>query len=101
MKKYKLLKFGKCYINTEGDFVIGLLRGDKKHGYTFAGSHAHPHVWLGTFQLMSRVITNDGNWKEIDPSMYNVASALHTTGHVLKFPANRSGGELPVVSKKY
>lgn len=29
MKKYKLLRFGHCYINQEGDFLIGLLGGDK------------------------------------------------------------------------
>ena len=105
MKKYKLLKFGQCYINREGDFTIGLLRGDKKHGYLFAGSHANPPVFLGTFQLLSRIIPNDGNWTEIDPSMFNAASAFHTTGHVIKFPAkkyDKFGREQPpVISKKY
>jgi len=101
MKKFKLLKFGQCYINQTGDFVIALLSGDKKHGYQFAGSHANPAVWLGTFQLLSRVIPNDGNWSEVDHAMFNVASALHVTGHVAKFPTEFISGELPVISKKY
>ena len=100
MKKHKLLRFAHCYINQEGDFVIGLLSGDKKHGYQFAGSHANPSVWLGTFQLMSRIVPNDGNWIEIDHKIFNVASVLHVTGHIVKFPAKK-GRELPVISKKY
>lgn len=101
MLKFKLLKFGQCYINREGDFVIGLLRGDRKHGYQFAGSHANPAVWLGTFQLQTRAIPNDGNWIEIEPEMFNVASALHTRGHVIKFPTGITSGEPPLVYKKY
>jgi len=30
MKKYKLLRFGKCYISLDGDFIIQLLDGSKK-----------------------------------------------------------------------
>jgi len=101
MKKYKLLKFGHCYINREGDFAIGLLSGDKKHGYQLAASSAHPSVWLGKIQVMSRVVPNDGNWIEIGPEEFNVASALHVTGHVAKFPASPTSRELPVISKKY
>jgi hypothetical protein len=101
MTKYKTLKFGRCYINPEGDFVIGCLCGNKKRGYMFAGSHANPAVWLGTFQLQSRSVSNDGHWTEIDPSMFNVASALHVTGHVIKLPTGNTSGELPVISKMY
>lgn len=101
MKKYKLLRFGHCYINREGDFAIGLLRGDKKSGYELAASHAHPNAWLGKIHILSRVVPNDGNWVEIDPQMFNVASAFHTTGHVVKFPTSKTSGELPVISKKY
>lgn len=97
MKKFKLLRFGKCYINREGDFVIALLRGSKKKGYLFAGSNANPSVWLGTFSLLSRIVPNDGNWIEIDKQTFNVASAFHVTGHVIQFSDNK----LPVVSKKY
>jgi len=99
MKKFKLLRFGQCYINQTGDFVIGLLSGDKKHGYQFVGNHANSAVWLGKFQLLSRIVPNDGNWREVDPAMFNVASALHATGHVVKFPTGYSSGELPVISK--
>ena len=101
MKKYKLLRFDRCYLNKEGDFVIGLLSGCKKHGYTFVGSHANHAVFLGTFRLLSRVVPNDGNWIEVDPQTFNVASSLHVSGHVVKFPAGYTGKELPVISKKY
>lgn len=98
MRKYKLLRFGHCYSNQEGDFVIGLLGGDKKHGYTFAASHAHPYAMLGRIYIQSRVVPNDGHWIEIDPAMFNVASAVHVSGHKVKFPAGKSG-EFPVISK--
>ncbi len=101
MKKYKLLRFGHCYINREGDFVVGLLYGDKKNGYFLAASHANPSVWLGTIQMLSRVVPNDGNWIDIDPEVFNVASALHVSGRVLTFPNGNSTGERPVVTKKY
>jgi len=83
MKKYKLLRFGKCYINKEGDFTICLLGGNKHNGYQFAGSHANPVVFLGKFYLLSRIVLNDKHWIEIKPEVFNVASALHTSGHVL------------------
>lgn len=98
MKKYKLLRFGKCYINKAGDFVIALLRGDNKHGYQFAGSHVNSSVLTRTFQLLSRIVPNDGNWKEIAPEIFNVSSALHITGHIIKFPTRKSNGKLPVIT---
>jgi len=101
MKKYTLLRFGRCYINPEGDFVIGLLCGDKRHGYQLAASHANSNVWLGQIQLRTRVIPNDGRWTEISHSEFNVASAWHNSGHVVKFPAIKDGREQVVVSKKY
>lgn len=97
MKKYTLLRFGRCYMNREGDFAVALLRGDKKHGYQLAASSAHPNVWLGQIQLLTRVIPNDGNWVEIAPEMFNVASAFHVSGHKVKLP--QKAGELPVISK--
>lgn len=81
--------------------MIGLLKGEHKKGYIFAGSHAKPSVFLGWFQLQSRVVPNDGNWKEIDHAMFNVASAYHVTGHVIKFSSDQFGGERPIISKKY
>lgn len=88
MKKYKLLRFGQCYINRVGDFIIGLLYGDKKHGYVFAASHANPSTMLGKIQAMSRIVPNDGNWTEITPEQFNVASALHWKGQVMQMTAN-------------
>lgn len=97
MKKFTLLRFGRCYINRQGDFTVALLRGDKKHGYQLAASHAHPNVWLGQIQLMSRVIPNDGSWTEIPPETFNVASAFHASGYVVRLPSVR--GEPPVIAK--
>lgn len=99
MKKFTLIRFGHCYINRQGDFAVALLRGDKKHGYQLAASSAHPNVWLGQIQIQTRVIPNDGSWMEIDPAMFNVASACHASGHVVKFPVGKTNGELPVISK--
>ncbi len=100
MKKHKLLRFGHCYINREGDFVIALMDGDKKHGYQLVGSHANPCVMLGKFQLLSRIVPNDGNWIEVSTDMFNVASACHVSGYVVEFPTGKRG-ELPVISKRY
>jgi len=101
MKKYMLLRFGRCYLNREGDFVIALLRGDKSHGYEFAASHAHSSVWLGRIYIRSRVVLDDGNWIEVDPSVFNAASALHIHGNVLRLPDRYTGKEPLAVSKKY
>lgn len=101
MRKYKLLRFGKCYINKECNLAVCLLYGDKKHGYYFIGSAAQPNIFLGKFWLLSRVIPNDENWVEIDPGIFNVISAFHSVGHVIKFPAGGTGKELPLVFKKY
>jgi hypothetical protein len=101
MKKFKLLKFGRCYINREGDLAVALLRGDKKHGYQLAASSAHPNAFLGKIQLLSRVVPNDGNWIEIDSALFNVASAFHCSGHVVTLPTDDSDGECPVISKNY
>jgi len=98
MKKFKLFRFGKCYINREGDFVIALLKGSKKHGYTFAGSNANPSVWLGKFYLLSRIIPNDGSWIEVDEALFNIASAFHVSGYITQL----SPEKLPAaIIKKY
>ena len=66
MKKYKLLRFGHCYINPDGSFVVGLLKGTKKKGYYFAASHAVPNaVCLGKIMILTRIVPNDGYWTEI------------------------------------
>jgi hypothetical protein len=101
MKKFKLLRFGRCYINREGNFAIGLLSGDREHGYQFVCSHANPNIWFSKFQLLSRIVPNDGSWIEISHLEFNVASALRTMGHVAKFPADKLSGKLPLISKKY
>ena len=97
MKNYKLLRFGHCYINHEGDFVIGLVGGDKRHGYVFLASHAHPSVMLGKIQIQSRIVPNDGHWLEIDPEAYNIASILHASGLKMKVPV--FGGDFRELTK--
>lgn len=99
-KDIKILRFRKCYINRDGDFVISLLHGDKKHGYTFAASHANPAAWLGKIHTLSRTVANDGNWVEVDKGTFNVAAGCHITGHVLKMP-EFTGNKLPSISKMY
>lgn len=100
MKKFKLLKFGHYYINKEGDFAIVVLGGNQKMGYQTFGSHANPSVFLGKFQLLSRVIPDDENWIEIDFQMFNVVSTFHASGHVVSLPA-KNDGKTPLISKKY
>lgn len=75
MKKYKLLRFGRCYVNSIGDLIIVLLRGDKKHGYSFAAHFTHPFITLGSLQIQSRIVPNDGSWREIEPAL-NVKEEL-------------------------
>jgi hypothetical protein len=67
MRKYTLLRFGRRYINRKGDFVVALLRGDRKHGYQLAASCRNPTVWMEKIQILTRVMPNDGSWIEIDP----------------------------------
>ena len=81
-------------MNQAGDFAIALIDGSKKKGYQFLGSHANRAVWLGTFQLMTRAVLNDGNWIEIKPEEFNVASAFHVQGYITQFGV----GYQPVVS---
>lgn len=100
MKKYKLLHFGHCYINRQGDFIIALLSGDKKRGYTFAASHANPTAFLGKIHSLSRTVPNDGSWIEIDKGTFNIAAECHITGHVVQIP-EVTGKELPIISRKY
>lgn len=88
MKKYKLLRFNRSYINRSGDFAVSLMYGDKKQGYVFAASHANPTVWLGTVQTITRIVPNDGNWSEIQPEQFNLASALHSQGLTIQLTSN-------------
>ena len=99
-KNIKILRFGKYYINREGDFVIALLRGDKKHGYTFSASHANPAAWLGQIHTRSRTVPNDGNWIEVDMGAARLAAGCHITGHIVKMP-EVTGNTLPIISKMY
>jgi hypothetical protein len=101
MNKYKLLKFGHCYLNKTGNFVVGLLSGNVKHGYVFACSHAHPSVMINECHMQSRIVPNDGNWIEVSKEMFNAVHAVHVTGHVVTFPIGLPDKELPIISKMY
>lgn len=92
--KYKTLKFGQSYINKDGSFVICLLNGFKKYGYVFAVSHVHPSAILGIITIQSRLVDNDGYWTEIPTEVFNVASALHVTGHTMKIPTQWRGSDI-------
>ena len=97
MKKHKLLRFGHCYMNTDGDFIIGLLRGNKAHGYWFAASSAHPAVFLREVWVQSRSVPDDGHWIEIVPNDFVLVSQLHASGYKIK-PTLKKGG-LPAILK--
>lgn len=97
MKKYKLLRFGHCYVNRDGTFIIGLVGGNKRHGYTMLASHAHPYVFLQNINVMSRIVPNDGNWMEITPYQYNAISSYHADGYIVK-PSPKGG---PFVISKF
>jgi hypothetical protein len=98
MKKYKLLRFGHCYINPDGSFTVGLLRGTKKKGYWFAASHAAPHaVCLHEIMVLSRVVPNDGYWTEIPMKTFFAVFDAHISGCKAK-PAQKGGSGL-IISK--
>ena len=90
MKKYKLLRFGHCYLNESGDLVIGLLHGNKKHGYTFAASSAHAAAFLQTIWIQTRMVPNDGHWTEISAKDFVMVSQVHSSGYKVK-PAPKGG----------
>jgi hypothetical protein len=90
MKKYKLLRFGHCYLNSSGDLVIGLLHGNKKHGYKFAASSANPSAFLREVWIQTRIVPNDGHWTEIGPKDFVMVSQVHSSGYKVK-PALRGG----------
>ena len=99
MKKYKLLRFGHCYINPDGSFVVGLLEGTKKKGYWFAASHAVPNaVCLGKIMILTRVVPNDGYWTEIPMDSFFKVFDFHASGYKVKPASLRSGS---VVISKY
>lgn len=76
MNKYKVLHFGRCYTNTEGDIRIMLVDGNQKEGYVGIIDCQHPAVMFHRIYLGSRVVLNDGTWKEIDKSSVSEASKL-------------------------
>jgi len=96
MKKHKLLRFGHCYLNKSGDLIIGLLHGNKKHGYRFAASSAHPAAILQEIWIQTRIVPNDGHWTEISSKDFMVASQIHSSGYKVK-PASK--GRPCVISK--
>jgi hypothetical protein len=84
MKKYRLLRFGHCYINRNGDFAIALLGGNKTRGYIFQASHTCRNFMPGKITIRSRVVPNDGYWVEIPPQEFVVCNYLHGEGRAVK-----------------
>jgi len=104
MKKFKLLRIGKCYLNREGDMVVALVKAHKNPGfktqsYQFVGSFVNKFFPVFKFQLLSRIVPNDGSWTEVDTHMFKVVQALHNSGHVVKLPDPNSPSDLPVIAK--
>ena len=75
MSKYKVLRFGRCYINRVGDKIM-LISGSRKEGYVGIFDCQHPAVTFHRIYLGSRVVLNDGSWTEVDKSNVSEASKL-------------------------
>ena len=80
MKKYKLLRYGHCYVNEQGDLAIALLSGNRIYGYTFAASTFSSNFLFGTIRIGSRIVPNDGHWTEIDLPTFNIIRRAHIDG---------------------
>lgn len=76
MRSYKLLRFGKCYINREGNIKIMLIGGSRRTGYVGIFDCQHPAVMFHKIYLGSRIVPNDGSWMEVDKSNVSEASRL-------------------------
>jgi len=75
MKKFTLLRIGKCYFNKNDNFAVAVLEGNRRTGYVLSGSHADRHI--GIFTLKSRVIPNSGEWKEINHNEFRKICISH------------------------
>ena len=87
MKKYRLLHYGHCYINKNGDFAVALIGGDKKHGYIFQASHTCRDFFTGKIYIRSRIVPNDGHWMEISPQDFVASTIMHGAGYPVKLMA--------------
>lgn len=64
MNKYKLLRFGKMYVNTSAHWAVIPIRGNRKKGYTFLADSDREFP-LGEILVESRIVPNDGSWVEV------------------------------------
>jgi hypothetical protein len=85
MKKYKLLRHGHCYVTKNGDFAVALIGGNKRHGYTFIAGHTCRNFITGKIYMQSRIVPNDGHWKEIPPQEFAVVAYHHGEGRSVTF----------------
>ena len=85
MKKYRLLRHGHCYVTKNGDFAVALIGGTKKHGYTFIASHTCREFLPGKINIQSRIVPNDGYWKEIPPQEFDIVAYQHGMGNPVRF----------------
>ena len=73
----KLLRFGHCYINKNGDVIIGLISGNKRRGYKFIARSIHPTLYLDQIWIQTRIVPNDGSWTEISLDKYCAISMFY------------------------
>jgi hypothetical protein len=76
VNKYTFLRFGRCYINKEGDIKVILVAGSREVGYVGLFDCRHPAVASHKIYLKSRVVLNDDSWTEVDKSSVSIASIL-------------------------
>ncbi len=94
MKKYRLLRFGHCYITKNGDFAIALISGNKTRGYTFRSAHTCRNFLPGDITMRTRVVPNDGYWLEITPQDFVVAYHVINQGYTVKMTEAPEGASI-------
>ena len=94
MKKYRLLRFGHCYITKNGDFAVALIGGNKKYGYIFKSAHTCRTFLPDKIQIRSRIVPNDGYWCEISPQDFVVAYHVINQGNTVKMMKAPEGASI-------
>ena len=108
MNKYKLLKFGRGYINKEGNLMVCAVGGTGRSGwgtlvgYDWIARSSSRQLFVASMQTLSRIVPNDGNWTEIDEKTWDEASSLMSQGISVKLPEGYkpSGSPIFTIRKK-
>lgn len=97
LKKFKLLRFGKCYLSKDGALAIALAEGDRKKGYLCAVSSSKFYVG-GRLHIQSRIIPNDGVWYEIPVEAFRDIAYVQSHGvRVVAMPTLKAKTPPPTV----